>query len=841
MTLAAGTKLGRYEIRSKIGAGGMGEVYLALDTKLDRKVALKILPAEVAAHPDRMKRFVQEAKTASALNHPNIITIYEIEHIDAVNFIATEFIDGETLRQRLKNGPLKLGEVLDVAIQTASALAAAHAAGIVHRDIKPENIMARRDGIVKALDFGLAKLAERLPTDSVDTEAATRGLVQTEPGVVMGTVAYMSPEQARGLDLDARTDIWSLGVVLYEMVVGRPPFRGETESHTVVSILEGEPPPLTTFAPDTPAELQRIVRKTLTKDRESRYQTARDLMIDLKNLHRDLDIQSEMRRSTAPGISVADKPLAGPQVTINDPEVALSEQATSLAEPRPTSSSSGFLGRVKPYRLGAIIVGLALVGLVVFLADKSYLGTNSKPVISSLAVMPFTNVGGDANTEYLSDGVTESLIDSLSQLPNVAVKSRSSVFRYKGREVDPSVAGSELGVQAVLTGRLVQRGDALSLSLELVDARNNNHLWGSQYNRTLADLVTVQEEIVKDIADHLRPTLTGAEQKNLTRHYTDNTEAYQLYLKGRYYWNKRSAGGIRKSIEYYEQAIAKDPNYALAYAGLADSYIVPAAVLPPAEKYPKTKWAAAKAMELDQTLAEPHSALARAVFEYDRNPAEAEREYQQAIKINPNYPTGHQFYALFLAAMERREEAINEARRAQSLDPLSLSINATLGYVLFYTGKPDEALTQFKKIVEMDRNFANAHDGLAEVYEAEGMWDDAVSEKLEEIRLTDITLSGETSQMIEPLKAAYAASGIRGFWRKRIELLMERSKEGYVSPADIAKLYAQLGEKDKAFEWLERACQQHARVNYLKVSHGFENLHSDPRYADLVRRIGLPQ
>src|SRR2546425_7187927 len=477
----------RYSIISFLGVGGMGEVYLAEDTKLGRKVALKTLPAEFTNDKERLRRFQHEARAASALNHPNLLTIHEIGDEGGAHFIATEYVDGETLRTSLKRGPMEMDKALDVAQQMAFALTAAHGAGIVHRDIKPENIMVRHDGIVKILDFGLAKLLEDHAREMVDHEADTRALVLTDPGRVLGTPAYMSPEQARGLDLDARSDIWSLGVVLYEMVAGRAPFRGETRSHTVVSILETEPAPLTTFAPEIPTELERIVRKALTKDRDSRYQTARDLMIDLKNLRRDLDFQSGFRRSAASGVSSMDTVLTD-QHAGKSSGASLSAPATSLAEARQTFSEVSFAGGLKRYQLVASIAILILgaVGLWFY-----FHGRSTTAAIRSLAVMPFVNATGNADVEYLSEGMTETLINNLSQLPNLSVKPRSTVFRYKGKEIDPQQIGSDLNVQSVLNGRITQRGDQYTLSLELVDERSGNQIWGQTYDRKPAGLVSL--------------------------------------------------------------------------------------------------------------------------------------------------------------------------------------------------------------------------------------------------------------------------------------------------------------------------------------------------------------
>src|SRR5712692_8771547 len=738
MTITAGIKLGRYEIRAKIGEGGMGEVYLAQDTKLDRKVALKILPAEVAAHPDRMRRFVQEAKTASALNHPGIITIYEIEQIDSVNLIATEFIDGDTLRESLKNGPLKLGAVLEVAIQTANALAAAHAAGIVHRDIKPENIMLRRDGIVKVLDFGLAKLAERLPADSVDTEAKTKGLVQTEPGVVMGTVAYMSPEQARGLAVDARTDIFSLGVAIYEMVTGKAPFGGATRSDLIVALLERDPPPLARFTPEAPAELERLVMKTLAKDRDERYQTAKDLLIDLKRLKQKLDVAAEIERSSAPEVKGAggeSQPAHALERVSTAPGAAAQ---TALADSRATSSAEYLVSGIKQHKLAAAIALLVLVVGAVALSVYLH-ARNTEVAIESIAVLPFVNQNHDPDSEYLSDGVTESIINSLTQLPTLKVMARSAVFRYKGKEADPMAAGKELGVRAVLTGRIMQRGDSLTISTELLDVRDNKQLWGEQYERKVSDLMSLQRDIAGQIANNLRLTITGEDHNRMTKHYTDNPEAYQLYLKGRYYWNKRNAESLRKAADYFDQAIAKDSSYALAYSGLADVYNV----LPgysggtPQECNPKAESAAKKAVELDDTLAEAHTSLASSLSSYYKW-AESAREYQRAIELNPNYATAHHWYSDGpLLATGRIDEAIAEMKRAQELDPLSLIINTEVGTNYIMARQYDKAIEQLRKTIEMDPSFYFAHWNLGEAYQLSGNFTEAFKEYQTAYRLSD--------------------------------------------------------------------------------------------------------
>ena len=619
--LEANTKLSHYRIVSKIGEGGMGEVYLAQDTKLDRKVALKILPADVAAHQDRMKRFVQEAKSASALNHPNIITIYEIEQIDSVNFIATEFIDGETLRQRLKNGPLKLGEVLDVAAQIASALSAAHAAGIVHRDIKPENIMLRRDGIVKVLDFGLAKLTERVSPDSVDTEAPTS--LKTDPGTVLGTAAYMSPEQARGLEVDARTDIFSFGVLIYEMIAGRLPFEGSNTNEILASILsDKEPSPLARYAREVPAELERIVSKALRKNRDERYQTIKDLLLDLKSLKHRLQFEAELKRS-APTETRASKAAMNGDV----------RQAFTQAGKTSTDKFPAATRRYATPAL-ALLLLVTLTAIAYFYFRSSDKSIGGRPEISSIAILPFVNVNANADTEYLSDGIADSLINSLSQTSKLRVIARSSVFSYKGKEVDPQTIARELNVEGIVTGRITQRGDNLSISVELTDARDKSHVWGEQYNRPVSDLLAVQEEISREISNQLRLNLTGEEQKRLGKRYTENTEAYQLYLKGRYFADQYSEDGFKKAVDQFHLAIQKDSKYALAYAGLAETYWVASAqFLQPREAMPKAREAALEALKIDDTLAEAHTSLAAVQAFYDYDIVSSEREFKRALEI----------------------------------------------------------------------------------------------------------------------------------------------------------------------------------------------------------------
>jgi len=823
--IASGTKFGRYEIRSLIGAGGMGEVYLAEDTKLERKIALKILPEDLAKDADRMQRFVREAKSASALNHPNIITIYEIGETDNTHFIATEYIEGETLHSRLKKQPLNLKAALDIAIQIASALDAAHRAGIIHRDVKPENVMIRPDGFVKLLDFGIAKLTEKQGEIDLDSEAATAIKAHTTPGMIIGTANYMSPEQARGKQIDARTDIFSFGVMLYEMIAGKPPFEGENAMDVIGSILNKEPAALHQLMPDVPPEIERIINKALRKDREERYQTARDLLIDLKDIKQELEFQNKLERTASPNRE--------------EPHTQVFNATTSDVA-HTTSGAEYVISEIKRHKrgfvAGLIVLLLTSIGLGYwFFSNRS---ANIKQ-IESIAVMPFVNESGNPDNEYLSDGMTESLISSLSQLPRLSVKARSSVFRYKGKDVSLQTVGNELSVQAVLLGRVIQRGDQLTLSLELVDAGTENVIWSEQYSRRQTDLVSLQSEIAHDVSNKLRQKLTGADEQQVTKTYTENTEAYQLYLRGRYHWNKRTPQGLQKSIEYFNQAVAVDPAYALAYAGLADSY----ALLPfyadteSAEAFPKAKAAATKALEIDDLLAEAHTTLAHVRMWYEWDWSGAERGFKRAIELNSNYPTAHHWYSIHLSFLERPQEALTEIRRAYELDPFSLSINLDMGVVYFNARQYDEAIKQFYKTLEMNPDFFHAHLFLADAYEQKGMYEEAAT-AFEKV----ITLRGGSVEMAAGLRNGYKASGERGYFQEKLKFLEGRWRRKKEGAYQIAEVHASLGEQDRALEWLEKAYERRdmSLVN-LRVTPKFDGLRSNPRFQDLLRRVGLPQ
>ena len=781
----------------------MGEVYLARDTQLDRTVALKILPSDIAADPQRLRRFVQEARAAAALKHSHIAHIYEIGEAEGQHFIAMEFVEGLPLSARIKGSPLAVSEIVELGIQLADALDEAHSKGITHRDIKPSNVMITARGDAKLLDFGLAKVRRSIDQERSD-DISTQ--LKTTEGIVVGTVMYMSPEQALGQVVDFRSDIFSLGTVLYEMATGRLPFTGSTKTEVIDRIAHAQPEAISRFNYDVPTDLERIIRKCLEKDKSRRYQSARELQVDLENLKRDSTI----------GSAVSEKPAPLRQKSV-------------------------------PYWIVAAIVVLILAGGGIYLF-KIRSQSVETAAIDSIAILPLVNASGDPNMEYLSDGITENIINSLSQLPNLRVIPRVAVFRYKGHEIDPQVVGREFGVRAVLTGKVIQLGDTLSIQTELIDVESRSQRWGQKYNRKVTDLLAVQDEIAREISENLRLKLSGDDQRQLAKHFTRDPEAYQLYLKGRYYWKKYDKEAVEKSISYFNQAIEKDPGYALAYSGLADAYVVLGVMhLPPKEVFPKAKAAAEKALAIDETLAAGHISLGACKLFYDWDWPGAQREaqrarelntaYAKAIEINTNYDDEHHFYCQALDTVGRPQESIAEMKRALELDPLSISMNMEMGWSLYISRDYDRAIAQCQKTIEMDPNFSPSYFCTAQAYEQKGMYREAIA-SMARAR----TLIGDDPSLLAELGYAYALSGQKGEARKLADTLKQKASKEYVDAALIGLIHIGLGEKDEAFKWLWKAFDARSSwMTWLKVEPKFDSLRKDPHFAELMRRVGLPQ
>jgi serine/threonine protein kinase/tetratricopeptide (TPR) repeat protein len=836
MSLAPGTKLGRYEVRSKIGEGGMGEVYLADDMRLHRKVALKILPADLASDKDRMRRFEQEAQAAAALNHPNIATIHEIGEHDGTHFIAMELIDGVTLREKIHGEQIELTKLLRYLQHAAEGLAKAHAAGIVHRDLKPDNIMVTSDGHAKILDFGLAKLVEQqqLP-QSGSSEVATAVMLQhSTTGAIMGTVGYMSPEQAQGRtkEIDQRSDIFSFGCILFEAATGKKPFQGESVIKSLHMVVYEPAPPLTELNPTAPLELQRIVKRCLAKDADERYQSIKEVAIELKSLRREL--ADNIGDTTVPPTKTEATMTASASSSLGGTGSQTGAQSSSVSTQ--ASSAEYIVTQVRRHKVAAAAVVLILiaggVGLGFFWRAR-----NSEVVIDSIAVLPFENRSNAADTEYLSDGLTESLIYRLSQLPNLKVSPTSSVMHYKGKGTDLKTVASELGVRAVMTGRVAQRGDNLTISVELVDATNNKSLWGEHYERKMSDLLATQREIAAAITQKLQLKLSGNET-GLTKKYTDSNEAYQLYLKGRFYLNKRDETNLRKAIEQFKAAVEKDPNYALAFVGLSDSYgLLPYySNVPSNEVLPQAKGFATRALEIDNSLGEAHASLAY-VHRLQWNWNDMETELKRAIELNPNYSTAHKYYGNYLAGMGRQDEALVEYKRAQELEPLSLIISANLAEAYLSKGDSRTAIEQCQRAIDLDPNWYYVRMLLAISHLKQGNNSEALAEAEKSVEL-----SRRQSTALGVLGYIYAQTGKRGETSALVEELEKRHAAGQANGYDLARVYVGLGDKDKAFTWLEKDFQsRNVTMPGFLYFPPLDSLRDDPRFKELVRRIGFPE
>jgi len=880
-----GRMIGHYRILSLLGEGGMSQVYLALDTSLERRVALKLLPAQFTQDADRLRRFIQEAKAASALNHPNIITIHEIGATNDVHFVATEYIEGQTLRQLMAGGPLALNRALDGATQIANALAVAHTAGIVHRDIKPENVMVRPDGYLKVLDFGIAKLLtggqgdvaterhrdggmgrrgdgatggwgdkeiggvgeEKLRHEIENRLVPLRPAVApslglsapyTEAGMVLGTTPYMSPEQARGLAVDERTDIFSLGVLFYEMITGRRPFDGATRGDIIHAITESEPPPLGAGAP---AALREIVSRALRKDRAERYQSVNELLDDLRRLKRKLRTSGHLQMAYQPSAW----PSAGNEATLLT-SGARPDTRTQASELRTVenmaSTNSGIrsgLGRLARALKRRALIPLALLALGVVGWLAYFYSRPPQTAIDSLAVLPFVYAGEniDADAEYLADGLTDGLINSLAQLPSVKVISRSSVFRFKKDQSDPLAIARRLSVRAVVTGRIAHRGDSLSINVELTDARDGSHLWGAQYERRLSDLIVVQDEITQRITAGLRLNLTDAESKRLGKRYTENAEAHQLYLRGRQMFLQFTPEGSRKALDYFHQAIDLDPGYALAYAGVGYVYAVGAGTYEePGEAMRKARQASLQALKMDEALPQAHFSLALVKWWFDWDWTAAEAEFKRAIELDPNNAIFRVVYADFLSTQERFTDAMAQAQHAQELDPISVYVSSALAKVFYNARQYDRALEGYRQMLELDPDSTRGRRDLGRILLQRGQYDEAID------ALRQVVARKSDPDFISDLAHAYAVAGRRDEARRTLAQLLQIAKQRYVPPVYIAKVYAGLGENAQALALLNQAFQERSdQLTGLRVDPAFDHLRADPRFVDLLRRVGLAQ
>ncbi len=802
--LAPGDMLSHYSVQAKLGKGGMGAVYRAYDTRLDRQVALKVLPPEHFADPDRKQRLMREARAASALNHPNIVTVYEISSDRGVDFIAMEYVEGHSLAQLIPSEGLPVKRALGYAVEIADALAQSHAAGVIHRDLKPANIMVTGAGRVKLLDFGLARRV-RL----AGSETATL----TMEGGIAGTPAYMSPEQACGKPVDQRTDIWAFGCTLYELLTGRPAFRGETAAETLAKVLEREPN-WQALPPATPAKVRDLLQRCLQKDADRRLHDMADARIEMENALPDgIGQRGYEARDALEAIPSGDALPGWPfwkQAFSRRRWLALAAALTAVA---------------------AVVAALNIGAL-----RGRLWGGAAAPIINSLAVLPFVSAGGAPDAEYLSAGISESLITGLSRVPRLKVKSRDTVFRYKGQDKDVQVVGRELGVRAVLKGRLVQRGDSLSISAELVDTSDGTLLWRDQYDRKVAGILAIEQEISKEICQQLRLRLTGQEQQRMAASSTRNPEAYRVYLQGRYHWNRRTEESLKKSTEYFRQAIEKDPGYALAWAGLGDSFLMLGAwsYMPPADAYPKARAAATRAIQMEETLAEPHTTLAYLKTLYEWDWAGAEREFRRAIELNPEYGTAHHWYAFYFLTMGSLPQALAEIQRAREVEPLSPVINAEVGYFYSFARRYDQALQESRKALEVDPTFQSAQI-LGRIYALQGKQTEARAELMQGLQRSqrgsiELALAG----------SAFAFLGQKEEAQNLLHELLERAQTRYVMPALPALVYGSLGEKDRAFEYFEKALQERSLVASWLRDPLLDPIRSDPRMLRLFQRMGLP-
>ena len=815
-----GAKLGDYRIVALLGKGGMGEVYLAEDARLRRKVALKILPPNLSANSERLRRFIREAYAISGLNHPNIITIFEIGESEGLHYLATEYIQGKTLRDLCRERRPGAETAIEIITQVASALAAAHSEGVVHRDIKPENIMVRPDGLVKVLDFGLAKLdlQEREPGPD---EAGSRLSGASLPGLIVGTPTYMSPEQAAGKPADARSDLFSLGVVAYELLSGAAPFTGSTPAEILASVVNNEPPPLSKIEPNLPTDLERVVNRLLCKDPAKRYDSATDLFEELKSVQ-------------MPAIG------AGREVSLtvdshNDQVAALSASPSRPISPSTSSTlvftaSRAIFRSLREHRVFSACT--VLVFVVLFSNGTSFLA--GRGVIDSVAILPFVNETSDASLDYVSDGLTEGLINSLSKVQGVRVSPRESVFSLRGKPVNYLEVADKLRVKVLVSARISKHNQVYIVSAELFDPREGHQLWGGRYERQSRDVSALLGEIVQDLASQLRLRLATKQFHGLSENQGVDADAYEQFLKGRFFWNKRSKEALIKSIEYFRQAIEQDPAFADAYAGCAAAFVsLGANFLPPSEVIPQARFYSARALELNPILADAHYASAAIKYAFDWEWEESEHELRMTLSHNPNHVPAHSLYSNLLRTLARPVEALEYSKRAATLDPLSLLATSNLGAAFYSVDAYDEGDSQFRKILAIDPRYVESHLAFAWTFESKGEF----AKALAELRLA-AEISPSDPSVLTALGRVHARQNDKANATRVVSALRDLARTQYVSPFLFAEVFAEIGEKNRAFEELEKAFEGRCAFLTLLSERGvLTPLRGDPRFINLLKRM----